>query len=71
MKYTLTVKYDEETDDHFLEFPPEVMESLGWEVGDTIEWKDSGNGSYILSKKMDHKTSDQENNDAADGANKE
>ena len=36
-----------------LEFPPESVSDLGWKEGDTLIWKDLGNGSWSLSKQED------------------
>jgi hypothetical protein len=30
----------------------EVMKEVGWEIGDTIEWSDNGDGSWTMSKKV-------------------
>lgn len=34
-----------------LDLGHEVCESLGWNVGDTIEWLDNEDGSWTLKKK--------------------
>ena len=34
----------------YLEFPNELMEEMGWNEGDTLEWKDNGNGSWAIQK---------------------
>jgi hypothetical protein len=70
MSYRLEVKYNEETDDYFIEFPQDALDQVGWKIGDVIVWKDNGNGSYVLSKKVDHQAGDQEGNDPTDGAAK-
>lgn len=51
MKWTATVEKDEETGESVLQFPPGSIEGLGWEIGDTLEWKDLGDGTFSLSKK--------------------
>jgi len=51
MTYTLPVKYLEESDEYYIEFPDSVMEELKWNVGDELEWKDNNDGSFIVSKK--------------------
>ena len=30
----------------------EVMKEVGWDIGDTIEWSDNGDGSWTMSKKV-------------------
>jgi hypothetical protein len=41
-----------ETDngDLALDLGNELCEQLGWNVGDTIDWKDNGDGSWTLTK---------------------
>lgn len=50
-KWTLTVEEDAETGDGILNFPPELLEEAGWKEGDTLIWKDLGNGKWSLNKK--------------------
>ena len=49
--WTLTVEEDPETGDAILQFPPDLLEATGWKEGDTLEWKDQGDGSWSLEKK--------------------
>jgi hypothetical protein len=49
--WTLTVEEDPETGDAILQFPNDFLETAGWKEGDTIEWKDRGDGSWLLEKK--------------------
>ena len=49
--WTLTVEEDPETGDAILQFPPDLLEQAGWKEGDTLEWKDWGDGSWSLEKK--------------------
>jgi len=44
---TLTVD-----EDGVVTFPPSIIEKLGWEEGDLLEWIDRGNGSFELKKKL-------------------
>jgi len=50
MKYNLTVEEDPETGELVLPFTDEIIDELGWKVGDTIDWKDNHDGSFTLSK---------------------
>lgn len=52
MKFTATVKLDSETGEHMIELPDELIEEVGWCVGDNIKWMSNGNGSFILSKTL-------------------
>ena len=49
--WTLTVEEDSETGDAILQFPSDLLEQAGWKEGDTLIWKDLGDGSWSLEKK--------------------
>jgi len=51
MKMTLEVKEDPDTGDHFLIFPPELLQRLQWNEGDTLLWSKIGDQSWSLTKK--------------------
>ena len=36
---TVSVIYDEETDDYIVPLGNDVCDELGWQVGDTIKWQ--------------------------------
>jgi bifunctional DNA-binding transcriptional regulator/antitoxin component of YhaV-PrlF toxin-antitoxin module len=44
-KYIVTVD-----DDGILKLPDEIVDSLKWEEGDTLEWIDNKDGSFTLKK---------------------
>lgn len=48
MSYILEVQEDE-NGDQFITFPDEIIEELGWEEGDILEWNLKGDG-VVLSK---------------------
>ena len=50
MSQVVEVQQDEEGN-QFIEFPPQMLEQVGWKEGDTISWTQGENGSWILSKK--------------------
>lgn len=50
-RWTVIVEEDPATGDAILQFPPDLLEQAGWQDGDTIEWKDQGDGSWSLTKK--------------------
>lgn len=50
---TVSVIYDEETDDYIVPLGNDVCDEMGWQVGDTIKWQDNGDGSYTLTKVTD------------------
>jgi hypothetical protein len=54
--YTAHVEEDPETKELVLVFPDEVMEQVGWNIGDTIQWTDNKNGSWTLTRKESNDT---------------
>jgi uncharacterized membrane protein (UPF0127 family) len=44
------VKKDE-NGEYILEFDPTLIEELGWQIGDTLEWRPENDGSWSISKK--------------------
>lgn len=50
LSWTLTVEEDPETGDAILQFPPDLLEAVGWKEGDSLEWSDNGDGSWSLKK---------------------
>ena len=50
-KWTVTVEEDPATGDLMLPLPDDVLKLQGWVEGDTLVWKDQGNGSWSLEKK--------------------
>lgn len=57
-KYVVTVVEDD-NGDLILPFPDDILNEVGWEEGDTLDWKDNKDGSFSLSKK-EIKTEDEE-----------
>jgi hypothetical protein len=48
--WTITLEEDSETGDLILPFPEDLLKQAGWTEGDTLEWIDNNNGSWILQK---------------------
>jgi len=44
MRYFLTVQEDPETGDLFFVFPDELIDEMGWNVGDELTWKETEKG---------------------------
>ena len=40
-----------EDGDQYIEFPKELMDEVGWEDGDVLEWTPNEDGSWTLKKK--------------------
>ena len=53
MKYTVTVEEDPDTGDLVLPLPTDLLNQMGWDIGDDLVWNDNFNGSFSLSKKVD------------------
>lgn len=50
VRWTLEVQEDPDTGEAMLQFPPEMLEAVGWKEGDVLEWKDNKDGSWSLEK---------------------
>lgn len=50
-RWILTVEEDSATGDAILQLPPDLLEKTGWKEGDVLNWKDNGDGTWILEKK--------------------
>ena len=48
MQYTLEVQEDE-NGEYFIVLPDEIIDDLGWQEGDVIDWQVKGNG-FVLSR---------------------
>lgn len=53
-RYVLPVEQDPETGEYILNFTEEILKETGWREGDTLEWKDLGNGSWSITKKEEN-----------------
>jgi len=55
--HTIQVQHDAESDCLFIELPKDLLDKVGWGIGDSIEWTDNKDGSFLLTKeKNDNKT---------------
>ena len=50
-RWVIQVKEDQKTKELYLEFPPDALNQVGWDEGDTILWEEIPNGNWSLSKK--------------------
>ena len=53
--WTVILEEDPETGDLILPFPSDFLEIQGLKEGDTLEWIESDNGSYIIQKAKSEK----------------
>jgi|TARA_B110000977_G_scaffold163430_1_gene209382 hypothetical protein len=49
--WTIEVQKDGKTDELFIEFPPDCLNQVGWDTGDTLIWEELPLGGYSLNKK--------------------
>jgi hypothetical protein len=44
----------EDSDGHLvLPFPDDILGEMSWNIGDTLVWKDNGDGTFSISKRED------------------
>ena len=48
--FTVHLQEDSETGDLILPIPDEMWEELGWEIGDTLDWKAKKDGTFTLTR---------------------
>jgi hypothetical protein len=49
-KWIVPVEEFAGTDELLITFPEDLIEKVGWKEGDTLNWKDNGDGSFTLKK---------------------
>jgi hypothetical protein len=49
--WTVKIEEDPATGELLLPFTEDMLESVGWKEGDTIEWIDNKDGSWTMRKK--------------------
>jgi len=50
VKWQLPVEIDGPSGEYFVQFPDDLLEAADLKEGDTVEWVDRGDGSYLLKK---------------------
>ena len=50
VKWQLPVEIDGPSGEYFVQFPDDLLEAANLNEGDTVEWVDQGDGSYLLRK---------------------
>ena len=56
MSYLVTLETDSETGDLILPLPEKLMKETGWKTGDTLDWKDNGDGTFSMTKQKTEET---------------
>lgn len=49
--WVVKVQEDGKTKELFIEFPPDCLDQVGWDIGDTVIWEELPDGSWSLKKK--------------------
>lgn len=49
--HIVTIQEDPESGDLILPFPEGMLEQMGWDVGDTLNWEAKDNGTFHITKK--------------------
>jgi len=49
-RYEVITEEDPNTGDIILPFPPELLEKMGWKEGDTLEFAQDVDGTWIIKK---------------------
>lgn len=47
-RYEVITQEDPETGDLFLPLPPELLERMGWTIGDTLLWSTDEQGRWVI-----------------------
>lgn len=53
-RYTIPIESDE-NDDLYLTLPDDLLDDLGWQEGDILEWSEDIDGTLLL-KRVDEET---------------
>lgn len=49
--WLITVQENGKTKELFIEFPPDALDQVGWDEGDTLLWEELPDGSWKIEKK--------------------
>jgi len=49
--FTATVQEDPDTKELAIPLPQEMLDQLGWTIGDTLTWTDNKDGTFSIKKK--------------------
>lgn len=48
--YETTVEYNDDFREYFVTLPEELLESIGWEEGDVVEWSVNKDGTVLVQR---------------------
>lgn len=57
--YETTVEYDDDFNEYRMTIPDELLENLGWEEGDVLEWHTNKDGTVLVERIDDFGGSDE------------
>lgn len=49
--WIIEVQENSKTKELYIEFPPDVLNQVGWDTGDTLIWEELDNNAWALRKK--------------------
>lgn len=53
MAHSVKVEEDPNTGDLVLPIPTELLNQMGWDIGDDLVWTDNFDGTFSLAKEVD------------------
>ena len=56
--WTIKLENDPETGDLIMPIPVDMLNQVGWDLGDTLIWEDLHNGTWGLKKQDEHTKTD-------------
>jgi bifunctional DNA-binding transcriptional regulator/antitoxin component of YhaV-PrlF toxin-antitoxin module len=48
--FETTVEYNEDFDEYYVTLPDDLLESVGWEEGDVVEWHVNKDGTVLIER---------------------
>lgn len=48
--YESTVEYNEDFGEYYVTLPDDLLESLGWDEGDVLEWHTNKDGTVLVER---------------------
>lgn len=52
-QWTVTLETDPETGDLIMPLPPDLLNQMGWDFGDTLIWEELADGGWSLRRQND------------------
>ena len=61
--WIVEVQENGKTKELFIEFPPDALNQVGWDEGDTLIWEELPDGNWQITKKLEEQDDAGSNND--------